>query len=84
MPFYKRIPEIIEAVPFTGNPITGVRIEAKNNSYRVYNLLHDSWIKVKIGDFIRVDKPNDHYPIDKETFQSTYNLLQPCCKGGDA
>ncbi len=81
MPFFKRrVPETIEAVPFKGFPIKGGCIEFRDETFYMYNLFYGSWVEVKIGDFIRIDNPNNHYPIDKETFQRTYDIVE----GGDA
>lgn len=43
----------------------------------VYNGLHKSAINLQPGDFVRVDDPNDTYPIDRATFEKTYRVPTP-------
>lgn len=45
--------------------------------YRVFNELHNSWINVNPGDYLNVsDKTGrDIYPIDRATFERTYDVL---------
>lgn len=40
--------------------------------YSVYNALHNNYIPVKPGDYIRVDKPNDVYPIAESVLEKEY------------
>jgi len=40
--------------------------------WEIYNGLHDSWVKMKIGDYYRTDVPGDHYPIDKDYMAANY------------
>lgn len=78
---YRRKPEIIEAVEFDENhpeAIGDVAIVSKTftGQFQIYNQKHDSWIGVKTGNMIRIDKaPEDVYPIDGETFQKTYEPI---------
>lgn len=45
--------------------------------YVVYNALHGSYIQIKPGDYINVTDRSgrDIYPIDRETFYRTYEVL---------
>lgn len=73
---YRRIPEIIEAVEFRTEDDewpNGVALDGELNTF-VWNDLHKTYIKVRDGDFIRMDKPNDRYPIDRKTFFQTYEF----------
>jgi len=38
----------------------------------VYNRLHDSWIKVRPGDWINITDINDLYPIAESYFHEHY------------
>jgi hypothetical protein len=76
MPKYQSKVKVIEAVPFDPRvmPPKGVRIHSAPEGYTVYNELHNSWIGVKEGDMLRIDlAPRDVYPIDKATFDQTYD-----------
>lgn len=80
MSIYKSKPKIIEAVEF--NPAQlyelpeNLRISFIETpelvEYELYNELHDSRIKIKPGDMIRIDQPKDYYPIDKAYFEENY------------
>jgi hypothetical protein len=48
-----------------------------SKEFEVYNKLHNSWIGIKLNDFINVTNPEDHYPIDSEVFRKTYEAAQP-------
>ena len=77
MPKYRRIPEIIEAVEFKGGRKEtwppGVTYDP-DGYFVVWNNLHKTYIKLQLGDYIRVDKENDRYPIDRQTFMATYEF----------
>ena len=45
---------------------------SRTGEYYVWNELHRSEITLKVGDMVRVDDPNDTYPIDRQTFEATY------------
>lgn len=68
--------QIIEAVQFAGDcgnyPDNVILSQDEINNMKVYNKLHDSWIKLKLGDWIRVDLENDVYPINKDYMDSNY------------
>ncbi|HSH45179.1 MAG TPA: hypothetical protein VK966_04960 [Longimicrobiales bacterium] len=57
------------AAPIESLAADAVRFEA-------WNELHESWVGLRPGDFLRVDKPGDVYPIDRATFEATYELVQ--------
>jgi len=78
MALYRKRPIKIEAVEF-GVDFLPEEVVIKNSSEgsMVYNELHDSWIKINFGDMIRVDQaPEDVYPIDRETFDQTYEKVE--------
>lgn len=84
---YRKKPLEIDAVEFTSSRDDilpekempeGIKIERTGfGEPQVYNALHDSWIGLREGDMIRIDQaPNDVYPIDKETFEKTYEKIE--------
>lgn len=79
---YRRIPTEILAVEFQRDadlPL-GIVLERMHDeegvSFRVWNDLHRSFVGVKPGDFLRVDDLNDVYPIDRATFEATYEEVE--------
>lgn len=44
--------------------------------YFVWNQLHGSRIGLKPGDYVNVSDPADTYPIDSETFNRTYDVVE--------
>lgn len=76
MAVYKSKIKIIEAIEFDPQkPFdlpSEVKIHKDGDDYKIYNRLHGSWINIKQGDMIRIDQPNDHYPIDKKYFEENY------------
>lgn len=76
---YRKIPMEIEAEEFTGQMIPNCTIieDLSEKTYKVYNKLHESWIKLKVGDMVRTDlAPEDVYPIDRDTFELTYEKVE--------
>lgn len=88
---YRRKPIVIEAVEVTplqdgefercvqvGGTLVRLRRgeDFEGKPLRVWNELHRSWIVCSAGDFLRVDTPGDVYPIDRATFEATYELVQ--------
>jgi hypothetical protein len=74
---YERIPTCIQAVEFQPHirpwPLNvRSRSSLSDNDWFVWNELHKSEINVRPGDMIRVDDPNDTYPIDPAKFAETY------------
>lgn len=49
----------------------------KGEVFEVYNELHDSWIKIKLNDFVSVNDPKDHYPIDRDYFIKNFVVVEP-------
>ena len=45
------------------------------NEWAVWNGLHQSRIKLKPGDWVRVDTPNDTYPIDQNYMAENYEAI---------
>jgi hypothetical protein len=43
--------------------------------YFVQNRLHNSQIGIKLGDYVRVDNPDDTYPIDAAYFAENYEVV---------
>jgi hypothetical protein len=43
--------------------------------HTVWNALHKSWIGVRDGDYLNITKVDDIYPIDKATFEATYDII---------
>ncbi len=89
MPTFKNKPRQIEAVELVPGVLMpeGVLVRVVRggspDAYEAYNALHDSWIKTKTGDMIRVDKaPMDVYPIDRATFDTTYEPATDGAPGG--
>lgn len=79
---YRRIPTIIEAVEFRKEPdeefgdIWFLFEYEDGLGWRLYNRLYDSWVKVKPGDFVRIDLAPEHvYPIDRERFFKTHEPI---------
>lgn len=83
---YRRIPDFIKAIKAedivyhadiikNDHPeVKYVKIDLYNDTYSVYNYLHDSWINFKLDDMIRIDlaKEGDVYPIDSSKFEELY------------
>ncbi len=44
-------------------------------SWKIYNVLHKSWIQIKVGDYFRTDIVGDNYPIDAEYMKENYDEL---------
>jgi hypothetical protein len=68
---YFRIPdttgiEVIQFSPDVELP-DGVKVVGSDEAgFEVFNRLHDSWIKLTAGRYIRIDKaPQDVYPIEE-------------------
>jgi len=74
---YRKKPLDIEAIKFGKDQIpenVSIKTERRpDGKSHVFNKLHNSWIEVKRGDMLRIDQaPDDVYPIDRETFEKTY------------
>lgn len=78
---YRKKPEEIDALEFLVDKMpdnVSVQTEKKPDGKSwVFNKLHNSWIEVKRGDMVRIDQaPDDVYPIDRETFEKTYEKIE--------
>lgn len=51
--------------------------EGDAGSFEVYNALHDSWIKLKVGDWLNVQDLEDVYPIEASYFAEHYEPHLP-------
>lgn len=73
---FRSIPQDIEAIQFFAKDqnVLPAYIKIKNEAgvCKVFNPLHDSWINVYEGDWIRIDIPNDIYPITADYLKSKY------------
>lgn len=82
MPKYRSSPRTITAVQFGGDvgiaspSLMGAMVRGDSSGYEVWNGLHNTWIKLKPGDYIRIDDSTDNYPIDEDTFNNTYTLIK--------
>lgn len=83
MPRFRAKPKVIEAVRFNGErPCDCEGVEMRSvvkdgeRRWEVYNPLHDSWIQVKPGDYIRVDLEDDIYPIDGRYLKANYDRIE--------
>lgn len=77
---YLKKPSEIVVVQFDGK-VTGTESFAisyarDEKTWQVYNELHNSWINIKKGDFIRVDLKGDYYPIDAEYMKENYTEVK--------
>jgi len=73
MKFRKYVAQSIEAEKFDGVTIPeNVQFRLVSGNWEIYNELHESWIKIKVGDYYRTDIPNDHYPIDSKYMEENY------------
>lgn len=76
----KPIPiEVVEFQPDTRGvlPVSVMWRSNSDDTYAVFNSLHNSWIEVKPGDYLNVNDQTgrDIYPIDRETFERTYDIV---------
>lgn len=53
-----------------------VQIRADGSAY-VHNVPQNSEITVNEGDYVRVDNPDDIYPIAADYFAANYDLVEP-------
>jgi hypothetical protein len=66
----------ITAVEFDGTAPDGVEIrEWSPQRYSVFNRLHISWIEFAVGDMLNIGDLGDVYPIDRATFEATYDIV---------
>ena len=67
--------EVVEFHPDTVLQL-GVIFMGTPNGYRVFNNLHKSYIGVEIGDFLNITNLDDVYPINREVFFNTYDVVE--------
>lgn len=84
MAFYTSKPVEIEAVRYDGNldrirgpfPDVKIRRYADNETRaEVYDVLHDTWVQVRIGDYIIRGTKGEYYPCDPDVFADKYELV---------
>lgn len=87
---YKKKPVELNAIQFTGHNVTDVTnfcggpdefyviddFDRENPLIvaAVYDKLHDSYVGVKLGDWILEGIKGEHWPVDREVFDGTYEL----------
>lgn len=73
---FRKKPTTIEAIEFGPSSLPpGIRatmVREKDGEWQVWNELHRSWINVKLGDMVNITKYEDVYPIERATFDATY------------
>jgi len=71
---FKSKPKVITVEQFFPHeqrwPINVICLE--KDEYKVWNELHESYINIKPGDWIRVDYVDDTYPIAQEYMEENY------------
>ncbi len=72
----------IEVERFDSNlPMPRIRERAKvqtrpgAGNYQVWNEKHFSWIGFEHGDYLNVTNVDDIYPIAKDVFEATYDVV---------
>lgn len=76
MPKFKSIPTVITAVQFLDTLPECVEWDDSLYSWVVYNKLHNTYIEIKEGDWVRTDNPDDMYPIDQDYMLEKYVLME--------
>ncbi len=73
---FRSKPQIIEAEQFFPEmEVWPKGIIARFGKYLVYNKLHDSYIQIYRGDWVRTDNDNDRYSIAKEYMEKHYEAI---------
>lgn len=76
---FRKKPIDITAERFNGEDpnIEGIEFAwfEDEQSWKIYNVLHKSWIQIKVGDYFRTDIVGDNYPIDAEYMKENYDEL---------
>lgn len=78
---FRSVPQDIEAVQFHPDKLDSLPayVNVKQNQdevWQVHNPLHDSWISVDECDWIRIDTPNDIYPIKDSYMKTKYRAVE--------
>ncbi len=77
MPIYESLPKRIHIEIFEPDQEPWpVNVQEHEGGYAVYNGLHDSLIKIQPGSGVRVDNPEDTYPIDADYLEKNYRLVE--------
>lgn len=74
MPKFRSKPKTITAIEIRGDNQADWPESVTNTDGQlsVHNKLHDSHIGLKLGDYVRIDDPNDNYPIDAAYMAANY------------
>lgn len=82
MPFAQKKPLVVEYMEFDGTNYEDL-LEFTEGNFRsiigmqvpeVYDELHDSWIKVFVGDVVIKGSKGEFYPHEGELFRENYIL----------
>lgn len=71
----------IDVVEFNGMSPLEVKTRRRhvgdddNPSHEIWNAKHESWIGLNVGDYINVTDLGDTYPIARDVFARTYDVL---------
>lgn len=79
---YRKIVEV-SAIEWTGDDQSFLcLVDATQGGFRrvaegiytaeVYDYLHDTWVKLRTGDFIIQGAQNEFYPCERSVFEQTY------------
>lgn len=68
-------PHELHSLPHLPELLDKEWVRSIGGRWQVWNGKHESWINVDVGDFIRVDDPDDFYPVARDTFEATYELV---------
>jgi hypothetical protein len=77
----RKKPIQIQAIKWTGSnfaevqKFTNGQIEIGNDGLEVYDFLHDSWIKVRYGDYILQGLKGEFYPHAGDLIWDAYDMV---------
>lgn len=86
MAFYTTKPIEIEAVRYDGNldkiraayPDVKIRRLADNETRaEVWDYLQETWVIVRLGDYIIKGMKGEYYPCDPDVFEAKYEMVVP-------
>ena len=76
---YRKRPVVIEAERIAADPFpfldTAAQYRYMGNDLQIFDVLHQSWITTKIGEWIVKGIKGEYYPIANEVFLQTYEPL---------
>jgi hypothetical protein len=82
---FRKKPVVIEAVQWAGDnekelaAFAGANFETVHDSpewtARVFDVLHDSWIGARTGDWVVRGVRGENYPVHQEVLDETYDLI---------